>query len=231
LSSYSRGRAAIVHYRSSPFATERLSYLSHLMEEGHSRSRLRSVAHLLLSIAQHLPLDRAEIAPVEIEASAEAWAGTTHRSAICLHSGKREFVFHATKWLQLLGQLHEPQRQQPFALEMDAFLRYAQQERGLASSTLDHYRRHLEEFLVRLDQRNMTFRDVTPDDISEHIQIVAQRKLKRTSMQPSMHLVSNGWRVCRVVRRGATFNGCLQPVQATRPARFGIIRCCWSSPS
>jgi len=175
-------QAAIARHHSSPFAAERLSYLFHLLEEGHSNSRLYSVAHLLMAIAQQLPLNRPGIDRAEIEAAAEAWATTTRRSALCLHTGKREFVFHATKWLRLLGRLHEPQRQQPFASEMDAFLRYGQQERGLASSTLDRYRRYLAEFFIRLDRQNKTLRDVTLDDISAHIQIVAQRKLKRTSI-------------------------------------------------
>jgi site-specific recombinase XerD len=175
-------QAAIDRHHSSPFASERLSYLSHLMEQGHSDSRLYSVAHLLMAIARHIPLNKPGIDRAEIDASAEAWARTTHRSALCLHTGKREFVFHATKWLRLLGRLHEPQRQQPFALETDAFLRHGQQDRGLASSTLDRYRRYLTEFLVRLYEQNKTLHDVTLDEISAHIQIVAQRKLKRTSI-------------------------------------------------
>jgi hypothetical protein len=31
-------RATIAHHHDSPFASERLRYLSHLLEEGHSRS-------------------------------------------------------------------------------------------------------------------------------------------------------------------------------------------------
>jgi integrase/recombinase XerD len=175
-------QGAIARHHSSPFAAERLSYLSHLMEAGYSHGRLCSVAHLLMAIARHLPLNRPGIDRAGIEASAEAWASTTHRSALCLHTGKREFVFHATKWLQLLGRLHEPQRQRPFALEMDAFLRYGQQGRGLAPSSLESYRIYLTEFLIRLDGQKKTLRDVRLDDISAHIQILAQRKLKRTSI-------------------------------------------------
>jgi integrase/recombinase XerD len=245
-------QAAIDRHHSSPFASERLSYLSHLIEQGHSDSRLYSVAHLLMAIARHIPLNKPGIDRVEIEASAEAWARTTHRSALCLHTGKREFVFHATKWLRLLGRLHEPQRQQPFALETDAFLRHGQQDRGLASSTLDRYRRYLTEFLVRLYEQNKTLHDVTLDEISAHIQIVAQRKLKRTSISHHVTALraffryahSRGWckaglaaidapRIYRLESlprgpRGAMFNGYLQLVQATRRARSGITRCCWS---
>jgi integrase/recombinase XerD len=175
-------RAAIAHHHDSPFASERLRYLFHLLEEGHSRSRIRSVARLLMAMAQHLPLNLAEIASVEIEASAEAWARTIHRSESSRHAGKREFVFHSTKWLQLLGRFHEPQTQQSFALEMDAFLQYGQQERGLAPSTLARYESHLSEFLILLDRQNKAIHEVTLDDISSHIQVLAQRKLKRTSI-------------------------------------------------
>jgi site-specific recombinase XerD len=175
-------RAAVARHHASPFASERLSYLSHLMEEGHSRRRLRSVAHLLMAMAQHLPLHHAELYASDIEVSAEAWARSTHRSASCLHAGKREFVFHATKWLRLLGRLREPEVEHPFAMERGAFLQFGLCERGLAPATIDRYQQDLGEFLIRLDRQNKALCDVTPDDISLHLQTIAERKLKRTSI-------------------------------------------------
>jgi hypothetical protein len=108
--------ATIAHHHSSPYATERRRYLSLLMQEGRSRNSLRVIAELLISYAQRLPLDRAEICASDIEVAAGAWGKTRHRSASCLRVGKREFVFHATKWLRLLGRLYEPQVERPFAL-------------------------------------------------------------------------------------------------------------------
>lgn len=172
----------IAHHHSSPYATERRQYLSHLMDEGRSRNSLRLIAELLISYAQHLPLDHAEISASDIEMSAESWAKTRHRSALCLRVGKREFVSHATKWLRLLGRLHEPQLGHPFALEREAFLRFQISERGLAPITVDHYRRDIDGFLVRLDRQEKALCDVTPDDVSLQIQTVAERKLKRTSI-------------------------------------------------
>ena len=102
--------ATIAHHHSSPYATERRHYLTHLMEEGRSRNSLRIIAELLMSYMQHLPLHRADFCASDIKASAEAWAETRHRSPSSLRSGKREFVFHATKWMRLLGRLHEPQQ-------------------------------------------------------------------------------------------------------------------------
>jgi hypothetical protein len=174
--------ATIAHHRSSPYATERRRYLSLLMEEGRSRNSLRLIAELLISYAQHLPLHRAKICSSDIESSAETWAKTRHRSASCLRTGKRQFVFHATKWLRLLGRLYEPQVEHPFALEREAFLRFQLLERGLAPITIDHYQRSIDELLIRLDRQNKTLCDVTPDDVSLHIQSVAERKLKRTSI-------------------------------------------------
>lgn len=174
--------ATIVHHNTSLFAAERRLYLSHLIEEGRSCHSLRLVAELLISYAQHLPLDRAEIHPSDIETLAEAWAKTRHRSTACLRSGKRHFVFHATKWLRLLGRLHEPQAVHPFAMEREAFLQFLGSERGLAPITVDHYQREIDEFLIRVNRQSKALRDVTPDDIALHIQRVAERQLKRTSI-------------------------------------------------
>lgn len=110
--------ATIAHHHSSPSAIERPEYLSHMMEEGRSRNSLWIIAELLMSYAQHLPLHRAEVCASDIEISTEAWAKTRHRSASCLRVGKREFVFHGTKWLRLLGRLYEPQVEHSFALEL-----------------------------------------------------------------------------------------------------------------
>jgi len=174
--------ATIARHHSSPYAAERRRYMSHLIEEGRSRSTLRTVAQLLMSSVQHLPLHRAEISVSDIEVSAEAWARTRHRSASCFHAGKREFVFHATKWLRLLGRLHEPRVEHPFAMERDAFLQFALRERGLAPITIDHYQRSLGEFLIGIDRQNKALCEVSLDDISLHLQAVAERKLKRTSI-------------------------------------------------
>jgi hypothetical protein len=63
--------ATIAHRHSSPYATERRQYLSHLMEEGRSRNSLRIIAELLMSYAQHLPLHRADVCVSDIKVSAD----------------------------------------------------------------------------------------------------------------------------------------------------------------
>jgi integrase/recombinase XerD len=199
--------ATIHNHNASPYAAERRLYLSHLIEEGRSRNSMRLIAELLISYAQHLPLDCAKVCASDIEISADAWAQTRHRSAVCLRSGKRQFVFHATKWLRLLGRLYEPQAVHPFALERGAFLQFLRSERGLAPITIDHYQRDIDEFLIQLDRQRKVLRDVTADDIALHIQKVAERKLKRTTIAHHVaalraffsYAYSRGW-----CREGAT---------------------------
>ena len=106
--------ATIARYLGSPYAAERQRYLLHLEQEGRSQRTLRSLLPILNSLERHLPLQRATITQVEIEAAAEMWATTVHRSSKCLHVGKRAFVFHATNWLRLLGRLHEPRSRAAF---------------------------------------------------------------------------------------------------------------------
>ena len=174
--------AAIACHHHSPFAADRQRYLSRLMEEGRSRQTLRNIARILMYLAQHLPMHQAEITPVEIEASAETWAKTTHRSAACLHVGKGEFVFHATNWMRLLGRLREPQVERPFAAKVDAFLHFQRHERSLSPSTLHHYEMCVGGFLNWISQQGKPLDEVRLEDISGYFQTLAQRKLKRTSI-------------------------------------------------
>lgn len=175
-------RATVAHHQQSPFAAERQLYLSKLIEEGRSLRTLRNIARISMYLARHLPLDQAAITPADIKAAAATWAATTHRSAICLHVGQREFVFHATNWMRLLGRLREPEVKRPFAAETDAFLQFAVSERGLSPSTIRHYRVCVGEFLCWVERQSKALLEVTLEDLSSYLQVLAQRGLKRTSI-------------------------------------------------
>jgi integrase/recombinase XerD len=177
-----RDQATVARYHQSPFAAERRLYLSKVMEEGRSIETLRNIAWILTYVARHLPVHQSEITPTEIEAGAAAWAMTTHRSATCLHVGQREFVFHATNWMRLLGRLREPEVKRPFAAETDAFLQFAVGERGLSPSTIRHYRVCVGEFLCWVERQNKALLEVTLEDLSSYFRVLAQRGLKRTSI-------------------------------------------------
>ncbi len=84
--------SAVASRHGSPYAAELQRYVSHLMEEGRSPKTMLDIFRTLTAIDRHLPLDRATITLAEIEASADLWAATVHRSAKHIHVGKRAFI-------------------------------------------------------------------------------------------------------------------------------------------
>jgi integrase/recombinase XerD len=175
-------QAAIVRYQSLPFAAERQLYLKHLVEEGRSRKTVRNLAQLLVVVVRHLQLDRPEITLAEIEAAAVEWAGTAHRSRRCLHVGERQFVYHATGLLRLLGRLRESRPEAAYAARLGDFLEFQRHERCLSPSTLHHYEMCVGEFLNWIGRQRKPLEEVSLEDISEYFRALAQRKLKRTSI-------------------------------------------------
>jgi site-specific recombinase XerD len=100
-----------------------------------------------------------------------------------LHVVKRWFVYHATKWLRLLGRLHEPVAKQAFGLELEALLTFEMRERGLAPETISNRQRSLSAFLTWLATKVEDLAEVTPDHIALYFTTVgAQRRWKRTSI-------------------------------------------------
>jgi integrase/recombinase XerD len=175
-------QAAIARHQSLPFATERQLYLEQLVAEGRSRKTGRNIAHLLVVVVRHLQLDRSEITLDEIEDCAAAWARTAHRSARCLHVGERQFVYHATGLLRLLGRLCDWRPEAAYAARLGAFLHFQRHERCLSPSTLHHYEMCVGEFLNWIGQQDQPLEGVTLEDISRYLQSLTQRKLKRTSI-------------------------------------------------
>ncbi len=129
---------AVARHHLLPFANERQQYLLHLMEEGRSRKTLANLAHLLASIAQHLPLQQPFITQDEIEVSAEAGRGPLIVLQTCMHVGRMQFVFHATNWMRLLERLREhnvkrPREARPRCERREIFLTRVQSYRALTA--------------------------------------------------------------------------------------------------
>lgn len=156
------------HY-AGPYSEERQLYLSHLISEGRSRSTLRQVAHLLLSIARHLSIDRGDVTMAQIQETAESWLCSPHHkycSDKSRHAAKTFFIFHATRWLRLLGHLHQPAPKRHFPSELDEFLRFQREERGLAPSTISRRQKFVSRFLASLQPRPKALKQVSLKDIS-----------------------------------------------------------------
>jgi hypothetical protein len=162
-------RFHINRHRNGPFAAERERYLSFLIAEGRSRSTLKAVTGLLYCMAERLPLDGADITPMQIEAAAKQWSVTCGGCKSYRHNMERWFVFHATNWMRLLGRLQEQPSMQAFASELEAFMTFEEQERGFAPATVERVKRCLSEFLNWVADERKALRKITPEDIARYI--------------------------------------------------------------
>ena len=89
----------------------------------------------------------------ELTAAAEVWSRRRTRpstSPKSIRLAKTQFVSIGSDWLRTLGRLQETRPVVPFASELDAFLRYLQEERGLAETTVIYRRRSLRLFFLWL---------------------------------------------------------------------------------
>jgi site-specific recombinase XerD len=173
---------SISHYRNGPFLDERQGYLSFLIEEGRSRATLKTICALLYSMAPFLPWN-GPVSNLQIEAAAVEWSKTRHLSSTYTHRAKRWFVYHATKWLRLLGRFHDPVVVQPFGDELEAFIRFEVRERGLAPATTRNRRGFLPPFLNWLSGQIKTLNKVAPEHIVRYFANTAeQRHWKRTTI-------------------------------------------------
>ena len=175
----------LARHQTGPYSNERQIYLSHLIAEGRARNTLNQMPCLLLSIARYLSIDRDGVTMEEIELAAERWLCSPHHKYSSIRSrrgAKTAFIFHATKWLRLLGRLHQPVTECRFSSEIEAFLRFQRDERGLAPSTVSRRHKHVHLFLASVRPHSKTLKQFTPADVSLYLNTPALRRWSRRSI-------------------------------------------------
>jgi integrase/recombinase XerD len=76
----------------------------------------------------------------------------------------------------------------PYHKEVEAFLEYAQVEKGLASNSIESYRRDLDKFLSWLKKENLTLEEITRDQVRDFLATLYEQNLSAKSV--ARHLVS-----------------------------------------
>ena len=186
--------ADLNRHRNGPYAAEREHYLALLMAEGRSRSVLCCLTGLLYRMAKHLPLDR-HLTLSDIKTVARQWAATGRWAEKNRHTAEAYFTFHAIKWLRSLGRLQEPASQRRFAQELDAFLRFEEQERDLALASLVRENSCLRSFFHWAAGEVETLNKITPDDISRYFSWQAtHHRWKRTTYVSHVIVLRNFFR-------------------------------------
>ena len=181
----------LARHRTEPYSKERQLYLSHLIAEGRARNTLKQVACLLLSVARYVSIDRDDVTMKEIEAAAERWLSSPHHKYSSIRSrrgAKTAFIFHASKWLRVLGRLQHPLAQSRFASELEAFLLFQRDERGLAPSTVSRRQKHVQQFLISVAPHAKTLKRLSTADISQYVRCAVTRGWARSTI--ALHIDS-----------------------------------------
>lgn len=137
---------AITRHASAPYADERARYLSYCLERGEKPITVRMKAFELLRVARqckraysdlHLTQEQIEIVTQSCKARPRAADAASTR---------RYRVQVTRSWLRFLGSLERPLI--PFQAPLDAYCRWAREERGLSEVTIAGTYEGVKKFLL-----------------------------------------------------------------------------------
>jgi len=174
----------VERYRKAPFAAEREQFLRNFHGEGHSRSRLVGVNIMLQAVVTKTPSVGGIVSVSELQVAADTWLASRrrhHRTERTTCGMRRDFVSIGSQFLRSLGRLVEPPTRSPFLSEIDAFLNFLAEERGLSESTLIVRKRSLQHFLAWLADRAESIATVAPRTITEYFSV--ERGWARTTVK------------------------------------------------
>jgi integrase/recombinase XerD len=170
-----------------PLAQERESFLVRLREQGRGAVRVRTINARLLAIVNGIDLrDQRMVSEAELVIAANTWLAQRTRpatGATTVHKARTDFISIASEWLRFLGRLEETHTSVPFTDQLEAFLRYQREERGLAEATIFWRRRSLEGFLHWLSSQGGSIQAISPQQITAYFCIQRARPWKRATVR------------------------------------------------
>jgi integrase/recombinase XerD len=159
-----------------PYAIER--YLRHSAEQGATRATLRMKAKELLWLAQHLEADASE--GVDMERLQNIMR---ERQSVCqgTTTGQR-LVDIARPWLRFLGWWRAPVVELRFQNELDRYVAWMRDERGLSRLTVDRWRVHARIFLQWSEKTDQGLATLQPGDVDRYFVEEGARRWSRISI-------------------------------------------------
>ena len=157
-------------HRAAPLVEERLRFLKHLQGQGAARQTLKRKATNLLRLVCLLDLNEPEyVSHARIKAAADEWSrpGTFRIHTTASPETKASFVSDALRWLRFLGW-REPRVKPPLhphAAEVDAFSKWAREERGYAEASIESWCQCANLFFKFLATSNTPLASVSISDI------------------------------------------------------------------
>jgi len=176
-------KGVIRQHREGPLGMERAAYLQRLADLGYQQSTLLRRAAYVLCVARELVKWPAayRFTPAEVDAMGAEWARDRPRATASDYP-KEHFCFHATEFLEFLGRLipEPPRPADPYGQELDEFIGWQREERGLSESTCRGRRSKLKQFLIYIEDEGIALGDVSPRHIDGFFKFLSQRWSRRS---------------------------------------------------
>jgi site-specific recombinase XerD len=162
----------VARHRNGPQANARERFLLHCAEQGLSRPTLAHLASELLIVAQGLHMGKRQISAQEIGVAADHWARhqKRHKRARTGNWSRRWFISTATSWLRFIGRMKlSTNKTGPFADEMEQFVAFMRDERGLAAATIRNRCWHLAAFFDSLPSHKRSLSRISLEEIDTYL--------------------------------------------------------------
>jgi len=176
-------QAAEAQFPGVPFADERNRYLHHCGTLGARPEVLRLKRNELMWIARHLgPEAAAGVGMAQLLPIAQA-RQNLHGAV----TATRRVIDIGRPWLKFLGWWREPTVILSYQAQLDRYVAWMRDERGLTPSTVEQWGRIAGRFLLWCEQSNHRLKDLKAEDIDNYIATQGAGRWGRVSIA---HMVS-----------------------------------------
>jgi len=189
-------RHALIRQTKAPLLNERLLLLHHRKEQGVKLSTLYHEANILLVIIHNL--DFYSLRPVtvtELIAAADKWSGSETkycRTENYIHKYKLWLIYLAKLWLSMFNCLiDDTQHPIHFQKELDEYLCFQLEDRGLSGQTIISRETILKCYLTIMDKRCSAIGQITPDIIDDVIIQRTQTNLSRRTIRTELSVLKS----------------------------------------
>ena len=167
---------AIHRHRTGAMTDERERYLKHCADQGGTIRSQRQRAELLLWFAERMqPTDRAGLNAARLQELIRASPTPSKAYAI-------QAACHARSWLKFLGWWQRSFDPIPFSTDLDQFVTWMRDERGLTTSTVIQWQDAAATFLRWCGKTGRDLATLHPDDIDAYFITYGAGRWSRVSI-------------------------------------------------
>jgi integrase/recombinase XerD len=183
-------KSSLIRHREAPLLESRERFLSHMLAQGTSVRRLRSIGTMLLHIIRLMDLKEAR--PVELSEVKEGAVRWAHDIEFRTKNGHaktgKHFTYLAIKWLRFSDMyVRQVIRVEPDDSYSEQFVHFIQTVRGMGTLTVRAHRLRVRAFLKWNTECQRSLADLTLSDVDGYILLKLESGHKPTYVRSICH--------------------------------------------